>query len=109
MQDYLLKSSTSVLFMEDTILLSTTVSSFPRYSKSRDRSHDEKMAARREIKWRKILYEHQNVPDNYVDESFLEEMKKNCKQIAKLLPVNPNFSFDIYLITYLFIDVTNIV
>lgn len=98
MQDYLLKSSTSVLFMEDTILLSTTVSSFPRYSKSRDWSHDVKMAARREIKWRKILYEHQNVPDNYVDESFLEEMKKNCKQISKLFPVNPNFSFDIYLV-----------
>lgn len=46
MQGYLLKASTSVLFMEDTILLSTTVSSFPRYSKSRDRSHDVKMAAR---------------------------------------------------------------
>nr|XP_022325065.1 phosphatidylinositol N-acetylglucosaminyltransferase subunit C-like isoform X4 [Crassostrea virginica] len=35
------------------------------------------MAARRKIKWRKILYEHQNVPDNYVDDSFLDEMKKN--------------------------------
>lgn len=39
------------------------------------------MAARRKIKWRKILYEHQNVPDNYVDDSFLDEMKKNCKTI----------------------------
>ena len=29
--------------------------------------------------WRKILYEDQNVPDNYVDESFLLELKKNCK------------------------------
>ena len=33
----------------------------------------------REKKWRKILYEDQGVPDNYVDESFLDEMKKNCK------------------------------
>ena len=32
-----------------------------------------------EKKWRKILYEDQGVPDNYVDESFLEEMKKNRK------------------------------
>ena len=30
-------------------------------------------------KWRKILYEDQGFPDNYTDESFLEEMKKNCK------------------------------
>ena len=30
-------------------------------------------------KWNKILYEEQNVPDNYVDDTFLEEMKKNCK------------------------------
>ena len=29
--------------------------------------------------WRKVLYEDQGVPDNYVDESFLDEMKKNCK------------------------------
>lgn len=28
-------------------------------------------------RWRKILYEDQGVPDNYVDESFLDEMKKN--------------------------------
>ena len=27
----------------------------------------------------KILYEDQGFPDNYTDESFLEEMKKNCK------------------------------
>ena len=27
--------------------------------------------------WRKILYERQDYPDNYVDASFLEEMKKN--------------------------------
>jgi phosphatidylinositol glycan class C protein len=27
--------------------------------------------------WKKILYEDQGVPDNYVDDSFLEEMKKN--------------------------------
>ena len=30
-------------------------------------------------KWRKILYEDQGVPDNYVDRSFLDELKKNCK------------------------------
>jgi len=30
------------------------------------------------VRWRKILYEDQGVPDNYVDESFLDEMKKNC-------------------------------
>ena len=29
--------------------------------------------------WRKVLYVDQGVPDNYVDESFLDEMKKNRK------------------------------
>ena len=33
-------------------------------------------------KWRKVLYEDQGVPDNYVDETFLDEMKKNCKFTA---------------------------
>ncbi|XP_064616755.1 phosphatidylinositol N-acetylglucosaminyltransferase subunit C-like isoform X1 [Liolophura sinensis] len=28
-------------------------------------------------KWRKVLYENQGVPDNYVDETFLDELKKN--------------------------------
>ena len=32
-------------------------------------------------KWRKVLYEHQNVPDNYVDETFLEQLKRNSKFI----------------------------
>ncbi|XP_061169616.1 LOW QUALITY PROTEIN: phosphatidylinositol N-acetylglucosaminyltransferase subunit C-like [Saccostrea echinata] len=70
--------------MEDTILLSTmTVMSFPRYSlleRSRDIPHvphTGKMAAHRKTKWRKILYEHQNVPDNYTDDSFLDAMRKN--------------------------------
>ena len=27
--------------------------------------------------WRKILYEIQDYPDNYVDESFLEQLRKN--------------------------------
>ncbi|RMX45830.1 hypothetical protein pdam_00015619 [Pocillopora damicornis] len=27
--------------------------------------------------WRKVLYEDQGVPDNYVDKSFLDEMRKN--------------------------------
>lgn len=29
--------------------------------------------------WRKVLYESQDYPDNYVDKSFLDEMKKNCE------------------------------
>ena len=33
-------------------------------------------------KWRKILYEDQGVPDNYVDETFLQELRKNCKSLA---------------------------
>ncbi|XP_013382168.1 phosphatidylinositol N-acetylglucosaminyltransferase subunit C [Lingula anatina] len=28
-------------------------------------------------RWKKVLYEDQGVPDNYVDESFLDEMQKN--------------------------------
>ena len=28
-------------------------------------------------KWHKVLYEKYDVPDNYVDDSFLTEMKKN--------------------------------
>ena len=32
-------------------------------------------------RWKKVLYEDQGVPDNYVDESFLEELKKNRKFI----------------------------
>ena len=27
--------------------------------------------------WKKVLYEDQGVPDNYVDKSFLDEMRKN--------------------------------
>jgi len=39
-------------------------------------------------RWRKILYEDQGVPDNYVDESFLDEMKKNCAwDILKVLSI----------------------
>lgn len=34
--------------------------------------------------WKKVLYEDQGVPDNYVDKSFLEEMKKNCEYNNKL-------------------------
>lgn len=28
-------------------------------------------------KWQKVLYKDQNVADNYVDETFLEELRKN--------------------------------
>ena len=31
----------------------------------------------RKMKWKKILYEDQGVPDNFVDDTFLEELKKN--------------------------------
>ena len=39
----------------------------------------DRAGSRKRTKWNKILYEEQNVPDNYVDDTFLEEMKKNCK------------------------------
>ncbi|XP_002732742.2 phosphatidylinositol N-acetylglucosaminyltransferase subunit C-like [Saccoglossus kowalevskii] len=35
------------------------------------------MTVKERKKWRKVLYEDQGVPDNYVDDSFLDEMKKN--------------------------------
>ena len=35
-------------------------------------------------KWKKILYEDQGVPDNFVDESFLDELKKNRKYMISL-------------------------
>lgn len=28
-------------------------------------------------KWQKVLYKDQNVADNYVDDTFLEELRKN--------------------------------
>ncbi|KAL5018763.1 hypothetical protein ScPMuIL_004485 [Solemya velum] len=45
-------------------------------------SHDNNMEDGRkpdqsETKWQKILYKDQFVPDNYVDESFLDEVRKN--------------------------------
>lgn len=43
-------------------------------------SHDLNMAGSK--KWRKCLYEDQGVPDNYVDSSFLDEMKKNRKHLV---------------------------
>ncbi|XP_070531958.1 phosphatidylinositol N-acetylglucosaminyltransferase subunit C-like isoform X2 [Ptychodera flava] len=35
------------------------------------------MVAKERQKWKKVLYDNQGKPDNYVDESFLDEMKKN--------------------------------
>lgn len=35
--------------------------------------------------WRKVLYEDLGYPDNYVDKSFLEEMKKNRKEFHKFV------------------------
>lgn len=29
--------------------------------------------------WRKILYEEQDYPDNYVDASFLDKLEMNCE------------------------------
>ena len=36
-------------------------------------------------RWQKVLYMDQGVPDNYVDESFLDEMKKNGKLFCIIL------------------------
>ncbi|OPL33180.1 hypothetical protein AM593_10407, partial [Mytilus galloprovincialis] len=36
-----------------------------------------KMVDKQQKRWRKILYEDQSVPDNYVDSSFLDELQKN--------------------------------
>ncbi|XP_014668768.1 PREDICTED: phosphatidylinositol N-acetylglucosaminyltransferase subunit C-like isoform X2 [Priapulus caudatus] len=30
-----------------------------------------------QLKWKRVLYEKQDVPDNYVDETFLDELRKN--------------------------------
>ena len=39
--------------------------------------------------WRKILYEEQDFPDNYVDKAqFLNGLKKNCKNFLVLLAVS---------------------
>ncbi|CAG2236558.1 GPI2 [Mytilus edulis] len=35
------------------------------------------MVDKQQKRWRKILYEDQSVPDNYVDSSFLDELQKN--------------------------------
>ena len=41
---------------------------------------DEGRAKKKSSKrWKKVLYEDLGYPDNYVDKSFLEEMKKNRK------------------------------
>jgi phosphatidylinositol glycan class C protein len=34
--------------------------------------------------WRKLLWVKQNYPDNYVDETFLEELQKNGKRLSLL-------------------------
>ena len=38
--------------------------------------------------WKKVLYEDLGFPDNYVDKSFLEEMKKNRKNFKTKLEIN---------------------
>ena len=39
--------------------------------------------------WRKILYEEQDFPDNYVDKAqFLNGLKKNCKNFLVLLAIS---------------------
>ncbi|EEC04387.1 phosphatidylinositol N-acetylglucosaminyltransferase subunit C, putative, partial [Ixodes scapularis] len=36
--------------------------------------------------WRKVLYEDQNVPDNYVDQSFLCQLRKNVNPVQFTVP-----------------------
>lgn len=52
---------------------------FKKKNKIQITSRDLNMAAK--TKWRKVLYENQGVPDNYVDETFLDELKKNCNYL----------------------------
>lgn len=37
------------------------------------------------IQWRKVLYDRQGVPDNYVPPTFLKDLKKNGKETARLV------------------------
>ena len=37
--------------------------------------------------WHKILYKDQGVPDYYVDDSFLDELKKNCNLFSFIQPI----------------------
>jgi hypothetical protein len=32
-------------------------------------------------RWRKVLYEDSGKPDNYIDDTFLDDLKKNCEWI----------------------------
>ena len=59
--------------MQCALVLQTMVSDGGMYNSSTPAQ------IKRKKPWRKVLYEDQGVPDNYVDESFLDEMKKNCK------------------------------
>ncbi|XP_053549205.1 phosphatidylinositol N-acetylglucosaminyltransferase subunit C [Bombina bombina] len=47
------------------------------YCRSFGQEHSHMGPVRSPFAWRKVLYDRQPFPDNYVDESFLEEMRKN--------------------------------
>ena len=45
-------------------------------------NHPDPMSLMNKKPWRKILYEEQDYPDNYVDKAqFLNGLKKNCEQL----------------------------
>jgi hypothetical protein len=47
------------------------------------RDHDVCETDVKQQPWRKLLYVRQDYPDNYVDSTFLEEMKKNGKMRSR--------------------------
>ena len=47
--------------------------------------------------WRKILYEDQGYPDDYVDKSFLEELRKNCKLCSNVCVMMCKFCSNVIL------------